>query len=285
MTRIEAKTPSVRRRRRHRPVPDHLGAGPGRTPHRQDWDWRDVNVDWPPRQRRRRVRWVVGRPGRGRGRQRRRRSGADRKLRRPARRGEVLAAATVAPMAPTAPPSPAGQGALTMAQASRCSPTTRRPTTPRTRSAATPCSPRSRPGPATRSTRASTGAAGGGGGGLPGVRPRSGRTYYIPRGEPRHRTRWFVVQVANAVLREPEEGHLQRVPAVHPDRARRAWQNAIEPYLLPGATAPRIAVGADGLATAVTAATALAVAPGQLPQVTAASLDGTAMPGAAAEPG
>src|SRR5579872_2553021 len=86
------------------------------------WDWHDLNVEWPPRRHRRpRLRWVVaalvavaaasvgaalvltGNSGRS---------------------GQPGAAPssplpTVAPMAPTAPPSPAGQGALTMAQASQ----------------------------------------------------------------------------------------------------------------------------------------------------------------------
>ncbi len=103
----------------------------------------------------------------------------------------------------------------------RCSPATRRPTTAPTPSAVTRCSPRSRPGPATRSTRACT---------------RSSRrrepapyppfspvqaTYYVPRDEPAGRPRWFVVQVANAFSRQPGEGDVRRVPAVHPVRPGR----------------------------------------------------------------
>ena len=54
------------------------------------------------------------------------------------------------------------------------------------------------------------------------------------------------------------------------------WQDAIEPYLLSGAGAPRVAVGADGLATAVGPdAATVRVAPGQLPAATAAALDST----------
>jgi hypothetical protein len=54
------------------------------------------------------------------------------------------------------------------------------------------------------------------------------------------------------------------------------WKNAIEPYTLSGASVPQPAVGADGSATAVTATTsALAAAPGQLPALTVASLNGS----------
>ena len=57
------------------------------------------------------------------------------------------------------------------------------------------------------------------------------------------------------------------------------WHDAVEPYLIAGASAPRIAVGADGLATAVSPDTlTVAVEPAQLPAATAASLDGTANP-------
>jgi hypothetical protein len=109
-------------------------------------------------------------------------------------------------------------------------------------------------------------------------------TYYIPRDEPAGGPRWFAVRVSNAFSANPKQVtsteyllFTQAVPGG-------TWRNAIEPYLLPGTDAPRIAVGADGLATAVspTAAT-VAVAPGQLPAVTAAALDGAGNP--VADPG
>jgi hypothetical protein len=101
-------------------------------------------------------------------------------------------------------------------------------------------------------------------------------TYYIPRDEPASGPRWFVVRVANAFSAHPKQVtsieyllFTQAVPGA-------AWRNAIEPYLLPETAAPPIAVGADGLATAVSpTAASVAVAPGQLPAVTAAALDGT----------
>ncbi len=92
---------------------------------------------------------------------------------------------------------------------------------------------------------------------------------------------------------EPGEGDVKRVPAVHPAGPGGAWQDTVEPYLLSGASAPRIALGADGLATAVSAdASSVAVAPSQLPAATATSLDGSGAgagagtsPAAIADPG
>jgi len=62
------------------------------------------------------------------------------------------------------------------------------------------------------------------------------------------------------------------------------WLDAIEPYLLSGASAPQVTVGSDGLATAVSPdGGADAVAPGQLPAATATALDGTGLDGTAGE--
>ena len=101
-------------------------------------------------------------------------------------------------------------------------------------------------------------------------------TYYIPRHEPSGGPRWFAVRVANAFSAHPKQVTSIEYLLFTQATPGGAWRNAIEPYLLPGTGAPRIAVGADGLATAVPpAATSLAVAPGQLPAVTAAAIDGT----------
>ncbi len=64
------------------------------------------------------------------------------------------------------------------------------------------------------------------------------------------------------------------------------WLNTLEPYLLSGASAPPVVTGTDGLATAVAPDAADAVAPGDLPAVTATALDtaGGARP-AVADPG
>lgn len=109
-------------------------------------------------------------------------------------------------------------------------------------------------------------------------------TYYIPRREPAGGPRWFVVRVANAFSAQPKQ--VTSIEYLVFTQATRggAWRNAIEPYLLPGTAAPRIAVGADGLATAVSStALTVTVAPGQLPAVTAAALDGAGS--AVADPG
>jgi hypothetical protein len=111
--------------------------------------------------------------------------------------------------------------------------------------------------------------------------------YYRPRAEPGPGPRWFAVRVANAFASSPDTVSsveyllfLQAVPGG-------PWRNAIEPYLLPGAAAPAVPAGGDGLATAVSpAAAALAVAPVRLPAVTAGALDGSgalAVPAAVAD--
>ena len=112
-------------------------------------------------------------------------------------------------------------------------------------------------------------------------------TYYIPSNEPATGQRWFVVRVANAFSAAPDKVTSNEYLLFTQTTPGSAWQDAIEPYLLPGATAPQISVGADGLATAVSLGTAsLAVPPGQLPAATAASLDGTSAGQAAiADPG
>jgi hypothetical protein len=101
-------------------------------------------------------------------------------------------------------------------------------------------------------------------------------TYYIPRGEPASGPRWFVVQVANAFAANPNKVTSFEYLLFTQSAPGGTWQDTLEPYLLPAASAPRIQVGADGLATAVGPdAAAVAVAPGQLPAATAAALDGT----------
>jgi hypothetical protein len=108
-------------------------------------------------------------------------------------------------------------------------------------------------------------------------------TYYLPRDEPSAGPRWFAVQVANAFTANPAKVTTYEYLLFTQSAAGGAWRDAAEPYLLSAASAPRVAVGADGLATAVSpAAGSVAVAPGALPAVTAASLDGT---GAVADPG
>ena len=90
------------------------------------------------------------------------------------------------------------------------------------------------------------------------------------------RRRWFVVQVADAFKTSPSTVKSDEYLLFTQSTPGGAWQNTIEPYLLASATAPQIAVGTDGLATPVSpGAATVTVAPGQLPAITAASLDGT----------
>ena len=111
-------------------------------------------------------------------------------------------------------------------------------------------------------------------------------TYYIPRAEAAGGTRWFVVQVSNAFAADPEKVTSTEYLLFTQPASGGAWQNAVEPYLLAGAGAPQVAVGGDGLATAVSAtATSLAVAPGQLAERTAGAIDGTGAGVTVADPG
>jgi hypothetical protein len=101
-------------------------------------------------------------------------------------------------------------------------------------------------------------------------------TYYIPRNEPATGTRWFVVQVANAFTSDPKKVTSTEYLLFTQSSPGGAWQNVVEPYLLTGASVPRIEADGTGLVTAVSPdAAALAVAPGQLAATTATSLDGT----------
>jgi hypothetical protein len=100
-------------------------------------------------------------------------------------------------------------------------------------------------------------------------------TYYIPRTEPATGPRWFAARVSNAFLSSPAKVASVEYLVFTQATPGGPWLNAMEPYLLPGGSAPRIAVGGDGLTAAVAAtAASLTVPPGRLPAVTAASLGG-----------
>ena len=101
-------------------------------------------------------------------------------------------------------------------------------------------------------------------------------TYYIPHNQQAAGPRWFVVQVANAFSASPATVTSNEYLLFTQQVPGGPWQDAVEPYLIAGASAPRIAVGADGLATAVSLDTlAVAAEPSQLPAATAAALNGT----------
>jgi len=238
-------------------------------------DWRDLDVDWPPRRRRRpRARWVVaalvavaaGSVG-----------AALALTGNSGRSGQPGAASsplpTVAPMAPTAPPSPAGQGALTLTQASQvlANYTTANNTANAQRSDSVLGTIETGSSYAVdaglyRLQQAENAAT------YPAFGPQR-EQYYIPRetGYPR----WFVVQVANANFASPGKVTGTEYLLFTQAAPGAPWKNAIEPYLVPGATAPPVALGSDGLATAIAPDTmSLAVAPARLPGLTAGSLDG-----------
>jgi hypothetical protein len=100
-------------------------------------------------------------------------------------------------------------------------------------------------------------------------------TYYIPGAEPVGGPRWFVARVGNAFSANPKKVTSTEYLLFTQTSSGGNWRNAVEPYLLPRADAPQIAMGANGLATAVSVASpSLAAAPGQLARLTAASLDG-----------
>jgi hypothetical protein len=100
-------------------------------------------------------------------------------------------------------------------------------------------------------------------------------TYYIPQAEPAGGPRWFVARVANAFSANPKKVTSTEYLLFTQAAPGGSWQNAVEPYLLPGAGAPHIAIGGNGLATAVSVtATSLAAAPGQLAGLTATTLNG-----------
>jgi hypothetical protein len=100
--------------------------------------------------------------------------------------------------------------------------------------------------------------------------------YYIPAGEPAAGPRWFVVRVSNAFLSSPTKVTSSEYLLFTQATSGGPWKNAIEPYLFSGTSVPQPAIGANGLATPVTATTtSLATSPDQLPTLTAASLNGT----------
>jgi len=179
---------------------------------------------------------------------------------------------TMAPALPTPPPPPAPQGALTMAQAKQvlAAYTTANNTANAQRSDSLLATIETGSSYAIdaglyRLQGAENAAT------YPAFGPQRAQ-YYIPRetGYPR----WFVVQVANAELAAPAKITGTEYLLFTQAGAGAPWQNAVEPYLLSGAAAPSVALGAGGLATPVTAAMALSVPVGQIAQVTASSLDG-----------
>ena len=106
--------------------------------------------------------------------------------------------------------------------------------------------------------------------------------FYVPR-EAAAYPHWFAALVTN-VDRAKRPTVRGTEYLVFTQAARGApWKDTDEPYVAKGGAAPRIALGADGLATAVTpGASGLAVTPATISAVTARSFDGT---GPVANPG
>lgn len=248
---------------------------PGEPP-TSGFDWCDVDENWPPRRQRRfggggRVRWAVAALVAVAG------ASAGAALVLTAGSGGAPAAMsppprTVRPLPGTAAPSRAAQGALTMAQASQvlAAYTTANNTANAQRSDALLAAIETGSSYAIdaglyRVQQAENAAP------YPAFGPRE-EQYYIPRetGYPR----WFVALVTNADLATPAKSTGTEYLLFTQAGPGAAWKNAMEPYVVTGATFPAVALDADGLATPVTAATALAVPADQIAQVTASSLDG-----------
>ena len=103
--------------------------------------------------------------------------------------------------------------------------------------------------------------------------------YYIPRQPAGAYPRWFAAQVTYATLASPQHATGTGYVLFIQSAKDAAWKNVLEPYLLPAAgPAPFIETDAQGYAIQdnLTSAAGLSAAPGQIPQLTAQSLDGTA---------
>ena len=108
-------------------------------------------------------------------------------------------------------------------------------------------------------------------------------TYYIPLESPGY-PRWFAVQVQNALASAPGQVINSEYLVFTQDTPGAPWKDAIEPFILPGATPPRVAIDASGYATAVTAtAASLTLSPATAGEATATALDNGA--GEPASPG
>lgn len=98
-------------------------------------------------------------------------------------------------------------------------------------------------------------------------------SYYIPLESPGY-PRWFAVQVQNALASAPGQVINSEYLVFTQGTPGAPWKDAIEPFILPGATPPQVAIDANGYATAVTANDAgLALSPATAGEATATALD------------
>ena len=101
--------------------------------------------------------------------------------------------------------------------------------------------------------------------------------YYIPRQPAGVYPRWFAARITYATLASPQHVTGAGYVLFLQDAKDAAWKNVLEPYLLSSAgPAPFIETDAQGYAiqAALTSAAGLTAPPGQIPQLTAQSLDG-----------
>jgi hypothetical protein len=102
--------------------------------------------------------------------------------------------------------------------------------------------------------------------------------YYIPRQPAGVYPRWFAARVTYVTLASPQHVTGAGYVLFIQDSTGAGWKNVLEPYLLSSAgPAPLIETDAEGYAIQAVLASAagLAASPGQIPQLTAQSLDGT----------
>jgi hypothetical protein len=101
--------------------------------------------------------------------------------------------------------------------------------------------------------------------------------YYIPRQPAGAYPRWFAARVTYATLTSPHHVTGAGYVLFVQDSKDAAWKNVLEPYLLPSTgPTPVIETDAQGYAVqaALSSAAGLTATPGQMPQLTAQSLDG-----------
>jgi hypothetical protein len=98
-------------------------------------------------------------------------------------------------------------------------------------------------------------------------------SYYIPLESPGY-PHWFAVQVQNALASAPGQVINSEYLVFTQAAPSAPWKDAIEPFIVSGATPPQVAIGPNGYAIAVTANDAgLALSPATASQATATALD------------
>jgi hypothetical protein len=108
--------------------------------------------------------------------------------------------------------------------------------------------------------------------------------YYIPLEPPATYPHWFAVRVANAELSSPGKVFNTEYMVFTQAAAGAPWLDSVEPFSLPSAAVPPVALDGNGYATAVSSSgTPLALSPAAASTMTATALDSGA--GQPADPG